>query len=803
MYCFISRVSRFSTPFFWFSICFLGLVLRPSVQAQFPGFPIPSGAVIPNMQTGPAAAQIDPERKATSLDPKEKAAQDSLRKEREAENKLKKEQEALRKKIFGYSVFNNPNIKFEPNLNMATPRGYVLGAGDVVNLYISGYSEKNDQLKISPDGFVSISRIGNVYLAGKSIEEARQILVNRLSKIYVGLGSDTRLEMFLGSTRNIRVTVQGEVIVPGTYSISALSTVLNALYSAGGPNENGSYRKIKVIRQNKVVATLDLYEYLMSGIQKDDIRLQDNDNILVGLYESRVELTGKVKRPGIFEILPNERLDKVLEYAGGFSQGAYTNLIKLTRFTEKELKVLDVSSDIFSSFVPQNGDVINIEQVLINRYANKVQINGSVFREGEFSVSENATLSRLIQRAEGFKEDAFLGRILISRTRDDLSKELIQVNYNDVLSGKSPDVALRREDVVTVFSTEKLREQYNVRISGAVNLDSTNNSGVFVWAKGMTIEDLIVLAGGLSESASSSKVTVARRKKSPDGMDPTTLSPQIAEVFTADISRDLRLNTQAAAFVLEPFDEVTVFKSPNYEVQQIVTLEGQVFRTGTYAIQSKEERISSVIARAGGLTLQAYPRGAALVRVSKLSPLELQARRKTIQDAAQNSSVQGTQTRVEEINEESSDRIGINLQAALDNPGSPDDIILQDGDVLNIPKLLQTVRVQGEVLYPTSTRFMPGASLRDYISAAGGFTPKSYRKGSFVVYANGSASRTKKFLFFKRYPRIEPGSEIVVPSAVNQRDLASIQATASTVQLVTGTLTAVMALLIAYRSLNP
>ena len=388
--------------------------------------------------------------------------------------------------------------------------------------------------------------------------------------------------------------------------------------------------------------------------------------------------------------------------------------------------------------------------------------------------------------------------MLISRTRDDLTKENIAANLDDIRSGKSPDIALRREDVITVPSALKLREEYQVKITGEVNLDTANDVGIFAYAKGMTIEDLIVRAGGLKESASASKIEIARRKKSATGYDPTTVSPAIAELFILDIDNNLRLSTNSSKFLLEPFDEVTVFKSPNYEKKQSITVDGQVFRPGIYAIQSKDERISAIIARAGGINVFAYLEGSSLTRTVQLSKIELENRKKTIDDAG--NSVINSQVKTIVIDQNSKERIGVDIFEAIAHPGSPQDLVVQDGDIITIPKLIQTIRIQGEVLYPTSTKFENGATFKHYIAEAGGFTSKSKRKSCFVVYANGSADRTRRFLFFNFYPKIKPGAEIIVP-ARSKADTTP-QEIAGYVGILTGTLTGLFGIVALFRTLK-
>lgn len=718
---------------------------------------------------------------------------------------------ALRKKIFGINIFNNSKISFEPSLNIPTPKNYILGTGDELIIDINGYSEEHYTLPITADGFVKIAKIGNVFVSGLSIEEAKKRITDRLSKIYVGLRpyggmpANTTATISLGNIKTIRVTILGEVITPGTYSVSSLSRVMNALYLAGGPNENGTFREIRVIRDKKLIAKLDLYDLLTTGNLRQNIGLQDQDIVQVGTYKSRIEIQGQVKKPGIFENLPNESLERIInEYANGFSPDAYKAILKILRYTDKATKLIDLNSDLLSSFYPKAGDIITVERILVTRLENPVTLNGAVLRPGQYSLNDNPTLSKLINRAESFTPDAFLGRISITRLKEDLTKENIAVNYNDIIAGKTPDIALHTQDIITVYSSFELKEAYTVRIQGEINLkvsaplasppntgstgvsatpieESTNVQpiGSLPFQTNMTVEDLIEQAGGLKESAATGRIEVIRRKKNIGKDDPSQINSTIGERFNFTINSNLTLDATASKFILEPFDEVFVRSSPNYEKQQFISVEGQITFPGVYGLERKDERISEVIKRAGGLSAQAYPKGATLVRKFHISKQEAERKSKQLNELSDNS--QEVSLKVAPVQEETNESIGIDLVKALEEPGSNADMLLQDGDIIKIPKEPQTVRIQGEILYPTSTRYLDGMPFKHYISEAGGFTELSARKRSYIIYANGSVDRTRKILgLFNLYPKVSPGSEIVVPSlnlkvAASQQILQTIQ----------------------------
>lgn len=785
---------------------------------------------MPRTSTASSSAPTTTARKVVESG-REQSVSDSIRSARSASSiapTVDSSALSIRKKLYGFNIFNNPNISFETSLKIPTPKNYVLGTDDELLIDINGFSEEHYNLPITSEGYIKVPKVGNIFVSGITIEEAKRRIVDRLSKIYVGLRSyngsapNTTATVSLGSIRTIRVSILGDVVAPGTYSLSSLSRVMNALYLSGGPNENGTFREIKVIRDKKLIAQVDLYDLLTTGNLRQNVSLQDQDIIQVGPYKSRVEIKGQIKKPSIFENLPNESLERIIaEYGNGFLPDAYRQVLKVQRFTDKEIKLIDLNTDLLSSFYPKSGDVITVEQILTNRIENAVTLDGAVFRGGKYSISDNPTLTKLIKRAEGFKQDAFLNRISITRLRDDLTKENISVNYNDITSGKTPDIVLQREDIITVYSVLDLMETYTVRIQGEINLKGTaplapvatsGSTGVsetpkttaasetpmgsFPYIKNMTVEDLIQKAGGLKESAATGRIEVIRRKKNIGKDDPSQITSTIGEKFNFSINNNLSINESASKFILEPFDEVFVRSSPNYEKQQFVSIEGQVIFPGVYALERKDEKISEILKRVGGLNAQAYPRGATLIRKFKISKQEADRKRSQLNDLSDNST--GVSVKVQEVKEETEESIGIDLAKAIESPGSIADMLLQDGDIIRIPKEPQTVRMQGEVLYPTSTRFLNGMNFKHYISEAGGFTELSARKRSYVIYANGSVDRTRKLLgVFNIYPKVEPGSEIVIPR-MNAKEALS-QKTLASIQMITGIVSSLSLMLVTIR----
>jgi protein involved in polysaccharide export with SLBB domain len=680
----------------------------------------------------------------------------------------------LKPKIFGADLFNNKNLTFEPNLKIATPQNYQLGPDDELVIDVYGNSEVTHRLKVSPEGSVRIPLVGPVAVSGLTIEQAKARIISQLTSIYSGIATgETSVNITLGNIRSIKVVLLGEISMPGSYTLPSLATVFNALYVSGGPNESGSFRNIKVIRANKVIATVDVYEFLMKGEAKGNIRLEDQDVIKVSPYDKLVELSGEIKRPGLYEAAKSETLSDMVAYAGGFTDNAYKELIKVFRNTSKEKSVADVSLDVSGQFVPQSGDVYKISK-LLTRYANRVQINGAVFRPGVFALEDGMTVGKLIKKADGLKEDAFTDRAIIYRLKDDNSTEVLSVNVGDVLKGKD-DILLKREDIVQVASRLELRDEYTVTINGEVQ-----KPGTYKYGQNMKVEDLIIAAGGLREAASK-RVEIARRIRN---SDPKSASADVATIISYEIDRD-HLQSKSD-IVLMPFDNVQVFQSPGYATQKMVRLEGEVLYPGLYTISNKNEHISDLLKRAGGLTAQAFPEGATLIRTTRLSDIDQLIKEKKTEAISKQSSDTLKAKKLSEVElVDLPSVVGIDLPKILKRSGSVEDLLLEDKDVIRIPKLLQTVQVSGEVLYPVKVRYEKGNRLNAYVNEAGGFTVRSLKKRSYVVYANGTAASTKHFLFFNFYPRVTPGSEVIIPvreerKKVSALEIASIATSATT-----------------------
>ena len=794
------KTYQLAPTYFIYTLLLMGFALGiQRAQAQIDPTLLPANiqSLIPpqtNLQLGnrPSAIQggdLQGSRQVVE-DPLQKAQMDSIKRVQAAETKSNRELTEFRKRIFGYTIFSNKTLQWEPSMKIATPKNYVLGPDDQLIISVSGYSSESYTKTITPDGFISFGgMVGNVYVAGLTFEQATERIKDRLKVIYSS--SMNNISVSLGNIRTIRVTVLGEVINPGNYPLPSLATLMTALYQSGGPTENGSFRNVELIRQNKVVATLDLYDILTTGGSKSDIRLQDQDVVRIPTFKTRVDLVGQVKRPGIYEPLPTDRLSKILDFAGGFAQDAYTARLKVYRNTDRDRLIVDVTKDKFDSFELRNGDQIRVDTILA-RYQNIVRISGAVYRPGQFSLEESPTLLALLKNADGLRDDAFTGRVNMVRLQPDMMLENLSVNLADIINGKAEDIKLRREDEVMIKSKFDLKQDQLVRIQGSVNLKKSE-TGYFSFRDNMTVEDLIVLSGGLQESAFPQRIEVARRKRNTTD---TERSNEIAELFEFSISKDLKISPEASKFILQPFDQVIVRSAPNYEEQQYITIEGQIQYPGIYALKNRNERISEIIKRAGGVGSEGYLAGAQLIRKVKLTKAEIDERNKTVGEISDDTKDAAIQAEV--VEEDKEETVGIDFVEVMNNPGSVEDIILQDGDIIRIPKQLQTVRINGEVLYPTSTRFQ-GSYLKDYISSAGGFTGRSVKSRTFVRYANGTVDRTRRVLFFNNYPKIQPGAEIFVPvrtkaDTTPQQVLQSLQTLLFSLSSITGLVIGIVAL---------
>lgn len=659
--------------------------------------------------------------------------------------------------VFGREIFTNRKLSFEPNYNMATPPSYVLGSGDEVSVEVWGTAELHERQKLSPDGNISIKGIGPINLNGLTVEQAQKRIKSKVNQVM----ADAEVLLSLSQIRLIQVSISGEVLVPGTYSLPSLATVFNAIYSAGGVNDIGSLRSIKVYRHSKEVADLDVYDYLISGKYETNIRLEDNDMIIVSPYQNFVTIHGKVKRERTYEMRKGESLYDLVEFAGGFRGDAYNENIQIKRKTGRQYQIYSVDKRDYDTFPMNDGDSVFVDKV-IAEYANRLIIRGAVWRPGEYEFSENtATLSALIEKAEGLKGSEFGSRGQIVRRKKDYTYEMIPFSPVGVVSGRE-DVALMAEDSIYIPSIMELREDFKVMIGGEVNRPDTIR-----YRDNMTVEDLILIGGGLKESASLAKIEVARRIKDPNS---TSYTNRIAEVFTFNISKDLDVAPEANRFVLQPFDQVYVRRSPGYSEQKSVTILGEVLFEGTYVLATAGERISDLIGKAGGFTPEAYVRGASIKR--KMTDDEI-AKVESLLRITSTSTGRDSLS-LAALNTSSSYPIGVDVSLAMANPGGSDNIILRDGDVIFVPKLSSTVKISGAVLYPNSVAF-DGGRVKNYLSQAGGYRDQA-RKRPFVIYMNGKVAATRSGFLTKHYPKIEPGCEVIVPMK-QQRDKSGMAAT--------------------------
>jgi len=623
--------------------------------------------------------------------------------------------------VFGASLFQNASLSFEPNLRIATPQSYIVGPDDEIIIDIYGASADNYKLRVSPEGTVKVQNLAPIFVSGLTIEAAEQRIIGRLRQAYQGLnrpGSGTYANISLGQIRSIRITIVGEVVRPGTYTISSLASAFNALYLAGGPNpETGSFRKIGIIRTNRVVRTIDLYDFLLRADQRDNIRLQDQDVIRIADYDVRVELAGQIRRPAIYEVLPGETLKTVLGFAGNYTDEAYTASISLRRNTARERKIFSITQDELATFIPQRGDKYTIGRIL-ERFENRVQLTGAVMRPGEFALETGlTTVKELIQRADGLRKDAFTNRANIFRERDNMDTENISFDVAKLLRGEIADIPLLRQDSVVIQSVRNLREAYSVSIEGAIN-----NPGDYVFVNTLSVADLIAQAGGFQEGASASRIEVSRRIRTDSttsaALSTTSSSFNTVQIFAFSVDKNLAISDGGTSFILEPFDIVAIRSAPNYEPQQRVFVSGEVMYPGNYAILNRSERVADLIKLAGGLKNSAYLAGAQFKRRGNL--------------------------------------VAADLRTIVDNPGSEQNVLLENGDTLYVARRSEVVAVQGAVLNPVLVSFEKGFRIDDYIRQAGGFTENARRKKTYIAYQNGRKDVGRSSL-------VESGATIVVP----------------------------------------
>ena len=655
--------------------------------------------------------------------------------------KYYREKSESRRKIFGHDVFNNKNLTFESSMNLATPQNYRLGPGDAVNVDIWGASQESVTETISPDGTITIEGIGVIQLGGLSVSQAKARLRSVLGPRYQG----SKIDLTLGQTRTITVSVIGEVKVPGTYTMSAFATVYNALYMAGGPNDIGTLRNVKVYRRGKLITSVDVYDFLLNGKLSGDVRLQDNDVITVSPYEALVNITGKVKRPMFYEMKKTESAATLLKYAGGFTGDAYTKAIRVNRKAGAGYSVFSVGEFDLNSFKLMDEDSVSVDSTLA-RYQNMVEIRGAVMRPGMYQVGGNiSTVKALVEAAAGLKEGAIAQHAVMHRMKADRTLEALRLDVLGILEGTTPDVPLRNEDVLYIASNEENNTQRTVTINGEVHYP-----GIYRYADNETIEDLILQAGGPTEAASLVKIDVARRVNNPHS---TEADSEIAKTFSFSLTPDYAINGEPD-FTLQPYDEVYVRRSPDYTVQQNVYIEGEVQFEGSYTLTNKHQRLSDVIKQAGGLTTQAYAEGAKLLRM--MTPEEREQMEVVLRTAQRNSGKDSID--ISKLMVNANYPVGIELDKALKNPGTSDDPILREGDRIVVPRFTSTVTINGEVLYPNTVRYKEGRSVGYYIDQAGGFTSSAKKSKTIIIYMNGMVAKAS----YNNRPK--PGCQIVVPS---------------------------------------
>ena len=659
------------------------------------------------------------------------------------------EEKEPKRKIFGHDVFNNKNLTFESSMNLATPQNYRLGPGDAVNVDIWGASQESITETISPDGTITIEDIGVIQLGGLSVSQAKAKLRRELGPRY----QNSKIELTLGQTRTITVSVMGEVKTPGTYTMSAFATVYNALYMAGGPNDIGTLRNVKVFRNGRLLSNVDVYDFLLNGKLTGDVRLQDNDVITVSPYEALVNITGKVKRPMFYEMKKTESAATLLRYAGGFTGDAYTKAIRINRKAGPQYSVFSVGEFDLADFKLMDEDSVSVDSTL-NRYQNMVEIKGAVFRPGMYHVGgQITTVKALVEAADGLTENAIGQHAVMHRMKADRTLKMQSLDITGILEGTVPDVELKNEDVIYIASREEEKMDQTITIHGEVNYP-----GVYRYASDETVEDLVLQAGGLTNAASLAKVDVSRRIVEPEA---TEAGDTLAFTYSFTLNPDFTIPQGEQPFTLQPYDEVYIRRSPNYNEQQNITIEGEVQFAGNYTLSSNGERLSEVIKHAGGLTRRAYPEGAKLLRRMTQEEQELMA---TMLRTAQRNSGRDS-IDVSKLVTMTTYPVAIELDKALANPKSDDDPILREGDRIVVPRFTSTVSINGEVLYPNTVRFKEGKDANYYIDLAGGATSSGKKSKTIIIYMNGMVAKADR----KHKPA--PGCQIVVPTKARRHGM--------------------------------
>lgn len=697
-----------------------------------------NGMTKQELTTGKAGKDVELQDKAQQ----EERAIDQDIKQSVAQNKGKS------RKIFGHDIFNSKLLSFEPNMNIATPANYVLGPGDVVVINIYGGSQKENTYQISNEGTVTVPGYGPIRLSGLTVAQANSRLRKTLGKRY----RSSNMSTSVSSTRSIRVNVMGEVSVPGTYTLSAYATVFHALYQAGGINNIGTLRNIKVFRNGRQVSVVDVYEYIMNGRLAGNVRLHDNDVIIVGPYESLVDIAGAVKRPMTYEMRKNDNVATILNYAGGFANDAYKGQIRLLRANGDEKTVFNISQNELKSFKVMDGDALKVDDML-DRYSNMVEVKGAVFRPGLYELGKEVTSIRsLVKMAQGLTEDAYPEHAVIHRLKDDRTKRVIAVNIKDILDGRAPDVQLKNEDVIFIPTEADKTKARTLTISGEVQFP-----GTYEYAENQTIEDFIVQAGGLTDAASTAKVDVSRRILNPSA---TQAGNEIAKTYTFTLQNGLLINPEPG-FFLQPYDQVYVRRSPGFEAQRNVTITGEALFPGQYAMVRKDMRLSDLVKTSGGVSSYAYVKGARIER--KMSEDE-KLRMKSILKAMAHQNTKHDSIIVDNVVLGDTYYVGIDLEKALAKPGCTEDLILRAGDKLFIPEYNPTVHISGDVMFPNTVSYVPGKKTAYYINQAGGYGNRAKKGKTFIVYQNGQVS-------VKGKGKIEPGCEVIVPSRPDRKGI--------------------------------
>lgn len=657
------------------------------------------------------------------------------------------------RQIYGHEVFNARALTFEPSENLATPQNYRLGPGDEVVIDLWGTSEDHLRQTISPEGSIMISQVGPVYLNGLTIGDANKHIKSIFSRKYAGMDdAETEIQVTLGQIRTIQVDILGEVSTPGTFRMSPFSSVFHALYRAGGIRDIGTLRNIQVLRNGWKVAGIDIYEYLFDGKTSGNIRLQEGDVIIVPPYDQLVSIDGNVKRPMYYEIKPGETIQDLLTYAGGFTGDAYTGMVRLARQTGTENELYNIDRGEFTSYRLKDGDIITIGTIL-DRYANRVELKGAVYRPGMFAIGDGVnTVGQLVRKADGLTEDAYADRVLLYREGPELRLEILPLDLKGILNGTVADVELKRNDVLVISSIHELESRGALTIAGQVA-----RPGSYPFADNTSLEDLILQAGGLLEGASTAKVEIARRVVDPTA---TTQTQRLADIYTVSIENGLAVG-EGKGFMLKPFDRVVVRTSPGYGEQRTVSVGGEVLFSGSYTLEKRNERISDIIRRSGGILDGAFIRGAHMTRL--LTDDEYTARREALRLAMANSNANvGDSIALSKIDVSRSYNVGINLEKALAYPGSHYDLVLQPGDEIFVPEQQSIVKISGDVMFPNAVVYEPGQKLGYYVDMAGGYGQTAKKNKAYIVYLNGTVAKAK------RGTPIEPGCTIIIPSKPNR-----------------------------------